>query len=267
MTATGAARTGIYGGTFNPIHLGHLRAAEEVVERLGLKRMIFVPSARPPHKRPDLDDPIAPAEARLEWVREAVADNPKFCVDSLEVDREGPSYLVDTLRTFRERESGVAPIFVLGCDAFLEIGTWREPENLLALASFAVTTRPPVRHGRLGEWLPPDLGAAFEVAPDGLSAQHRAAGTWIRVVEITALDVSASAIRARVRAGRSVRYLLPAGVSMMVLASGAYRAAGASGEPDGESAGESESEKGQSERESQEEGRRTGKAAARGVDA
>ena len=197
---TGEAKTGVYGGIFNPIHVGHLRAAEEVVERLGLERMIFVPSARPPHKQADNDDPIAPAEERLAWVREAIADNPHFCVDALEVDREGPSYLVDTLRELRERAGGVPPIFVLGCDAFLEIETWREPESLLALASFAVTTRPPVRQGSLREWLPHHLGAAFEVAPDGLSARHREASTWIRVVEITALDVSASAIRARVRA-------------------------------------------------------------------
>ncbi len=213
---------GLYGGTFNPVHLGHLRAAEEVAEQLGLERMIFVPSARPPHKNAADGDPIAPAADRLAWVEAAVRGNPRFSVDPIEVEREGPSYLVDTLRAFGKRLAPARPVFTLGCDAFREMDTWREPKTLFTQANFAVTTRPPLRRGSLSEWLPEGLGGAFEIADDGLSACHRDAGTWIQLVEITALDVSASQIRARIREGRSVRYLLPEAIHDRVVSSGIY---------------------------------------------
>ena len=152
---------------------------------------------------------IAPAADRLAWASAAVADHPRFEVDAIEVERDGPSYLVDTLRAFGERLAPECPVFTLGRDAFQEMDTWREPKTLFTLAHFAVTTRPPLRPGSLREWLPEGLGAAFEVADDGLSAVHRDAGTWIRLIEITALDISASSIRQRIRNKTSVRYLLP----------------------------------------------------------
>lgn len=216
------ARTGILGGTFNPIHVAHLRAAEEVAEQLDLERVLFVPSARPPHKATDTQDPIAPAANRLAWVRAAVAGNPLFAVDTLEMDREGPSYLVDTLEALGRQTAPELPIFVLGADAFGELESWREPEKLLGLAHFAVATRPPHGPAALSEWLPEHLAGAFEMADDGRAAVHREAGTWIKLVEITALDISASAIRASIRAGRSVRYLLPESIHDTILSSGCY---------------------------------------------
>lgn len=215
---------GIFGGTFNPIHVGHLRAAEEVLEALGLEKMIFVPSAEPPHKSAHADDPIAPARERLAWVRAATGDNAGFAVDALEIERGGPSYAVDTLRVLSERLAPRRPTFVIGHDAFVEVGSWREPERLFELAHFAVITRPPVRRGSLADWLPKCVRDEFELAADGLSGVHRSAGTWIRLLEIAALDVSASDIRARVRAGRTVRYLLPEPARKAVLDSGAYAA-------------------------------------------
>ncbi len=215
-------RTGVYGGTFNPIHLGHLRAAEEVAEALGLNRVLFVPSAEPPHKAPGAHDPLAPAELRLAWVRRAVADNPRFEADDLEIARGGASYSVDTLRNLGEQLAPERPVFLIGHDAFVEIGSWREPEALFELAHFAVTTRPPVRGGTLPEWLPPGMRATFELGADGQTARHRDAGTWVRLVEISALDVSASDIRARVRERRSVRYLVPEPIRREVLESGVY---------------------------------------------
>ena len=196
------ARVGIFGGTFNPIHVGHLRAAEEVVEALDLERLIFVPCAEPPHKSGAEEDPIAPAQARLAWVRLAVEDNAHFCVDPLEVERGGPSYSVDTLRAIGERIRPELPVFVLGQDAFPEVGTWREPAALFTLAHFAVITRPPAAAGSLPDWLPEAVRHDVELAPDGLSGRHLRAGTWLRVLEITALDVSASDIRRRLREGR-----------------------------------------------------------------
>ena len=106
MTARSPSKTaglGVFGGTFNPIHVGHLRAAEEVVEALGLEKLLFVPSARPPHKSAEGEDVIAPADDRLAWARTAVSDNPRFEVDAIELERAGPSYLVETLKAVGER--------------------------------------------------------------------------------------------------------------------------------------------------------------------
>jgi nicotinate-nucleotide adenylyltransferase len=213
---------GIYGGTFNPIHTGHLRAAEEVMAQLAIERMIFIPSARPPHKNDEHDDPVAPASDRFAWVQAAVQKDPRFEVDPIEVEREGKSYLVDTLRTLRERFSPARLVFVLGTDAFCEMGSWRQPRALFTLAHFAVTTRPPRGHASLPESLPEGLGADFEMASDGLSARHRTASTWIRLLEIDAIDVSASSVRKRIRSGASVRYLLPETIHDAVVGSEHY---------------------------------------------
>ncbi len=219
---TSAQLIGIYGGTFNPIHTGHLRAAEEVTAQLELERMIFVPSARPPHKNQEDGDPIAPAGERLAWVRAAVEADPRFEVDPIEVEREGKSYLVDTLCVLGERLAPAELVFVLGADAFREMDTWREPKTLFTLAHFAVTSRPPLRRGSLPEWIPEGLASDFEMAEDGLSARHRSASRWIRLLEIDAIDVSASSIRERIRAGASVRYLLPETIHDAVVGSRHY---------------------------------------------
>jgi nicotinate-nucleotide adenylyltransferase len=219
-----AARVGIFGGTFNPVHLGHLRAAEEVVEALELDQMLFVPSGEPPHKTASPGDPIAPGALRLDWVRAAIAGNPRFAVDALEIERGGTSYSVETLRTVGARIAPDLPIFVLGIDAFAEVGTWREPEALFTLANFAVITRPGAPAAEGARWLPGRVRDAFELSRDGRAARHREAGTWVRRLEIAALDISASDIRARLRRGRSVRYLLPEAVWESVLQSKVYAA-------------------------------------------
>ncbi len=220
------ALIGIYGGTFNPIHVGHLRAAEEVAEALGLSRVLFVPSATPPHKVDDRDDAIAPAADRLAWVRLAIAGNPRFEASAIEVDRGGASYLVDTLRELRATLAPDEPVFIVGSDAFSEMGAWREPAELFALAHYAVIVRPPLRTGSLAAWLPELVRNDIEVAPDQRSARHRVTDTWLRLVAIAGFDVSASEVRERLRDGRSVRYLLPDAVHEAVLASGAFRGAG-----------------------------------------
>ena len=152
----------------------------------------------------------------------AVEADPRFEVDAIEVEREGKSYLVDTLRALGERLPRAELVFVLGADAFREMDAWREPKTLFTLAHFAVTTRPPLRQGSLPEWIPEGLGADFEMAQDGLSGRHRAASTWIRLLEIDAIDVSASSIRERIRAGASVRYLLPETIHDAVVGSRHY---------------------------------------------
>lgn len=216
---------GILGGTFNPVHVGHLRAAEEVREALGLRRVLFVPSADPPLKRggPEV---IAPAAERLAWVRAAVAGNPAFEVDALELEREGPSYSVDTFARLAERLAPERPVFVIGEDAFAELGSWREPERLFTLCHFAVMRRPPGRPGSLADWLPGGLAEAFDWAPQGQAGRHREVGTWVRFVPIRALDVSATDVRRRIREGRSVRYLVPEEARPAILASGHYAGGG-----------------------------------------
>ena len=212
---------GLFGGTFNPIHLGHLRAAEEVRETLGLERIVFVPSADPPLKR-NGQGVMAPARERLAWVELAIRGHPAFSVDPLELERPGPSYTIDTLRVLAPRLAPLRPVFILGCDAFAELASWREPKALLELAHFAVLTRPPAERGSLAAWIPPELAADLVLSPDGQEARHRSAGTWLRRVPIAALDISSTDVRRRLSEGRSVRYLLPDPVLAAVVQSGVY---------------------------------------------
>jgi nicotinate-nucleotide adenylyltransferase len=214
---------GVFGGTFDPIHLGHLRAAEEVAEGLGLARVLFVPSATPPHKRAS-GQPTAPARDRYAWVERAIASNERFAVDPIELQREGPSYTVETLGALAARFRPEKPVFVIGDEAFADLGTWREPKALLALAHFAVMTRPPVLRRRLAEWIPEELEDDFDLSDDGVTGVHRDAGTWLRLVPIRGLDVSSTDIRARLREGRSTRYLVPEEVREQIVASGHYAA-------------------------------------------
>jgi nicotinate-nucleotide adenylyltransferase len=211
---------GVYGGTFNPIHLGHLRAAEQVVELLGLERLLFVPSGTPPHKP---DERMAPAHLRLDWVRRAVASNKRFEVDALEVDRPGLSYSVDTLAAIGARGAKGKPVFVIGCDALAELDTWRDPARLLELAHLAVVARPGEAADRLlGGCLPASLAGPFALAADGRSARHASAGTWLRWLEIEALPISSTDVRERIRAGRSIRYLVPDAIHDELLACPEY---------------------------------------------
>jgi len=225
LSHAGAGLLGVFGGTFNPIHLGHLRAAEQVVELLGLARMVFVPAADPPHKR---DEGLAPAALRVAWVRRAVAANKRFEVDALELARGGPSFSVDTLREIGARVAPAKPVFVIGEDALAELGSWREPDAVVRLAHLAVMARarasaaPEGAPGPLRRAFPAPLAGAFAFDPDGLSARHEAGETWVRWVPIDPLDVSATDVRARLRAGRSVRYLVPESIHDDVVESGVY---------------------------------------------
>ncbi|MFP6654434.1 MAG: nicotinate-nucleotide adenylyltransferase [Myxococcota bacterium] len=203
-------RYGLFGGTFNPIHIGHLRAAEEVREALALEHISFIPSRTPPHKKQDHNDPIAPVATRLHWVERAIAPHEHFSIDRIEVNREGPSYLVDTLRTIRERDAAEAlPVFILGEDAFSEMGDWREAEELFAMSDYAVMTRPPGQLNRLEAGFPKAHQSAFAFEDDGQKAWHTKTGSCIELVPITAIDISSSLVREACRRQRSLRYLVP----------------------------------------------------------
>jgi nicotinate-nucleotide adenylyltransferase len=216
-------RIGLFGGTFNPIHLAHLRAAEEVREALALERILFIPSAIPPHKKADPENPIATAEERLDWVEHAIAEHKAFSIDRIEIDREGPSFLVDTLQRIREREAGQRrTVFILGEDAFAEMGEWRDPEAIFALTDLAVMTRPPGQLRNLADRIPAVVKDAFTFRDNGTKAVHATAGTEIQLVSISALDISSSLIRERCREGRSIRFLVPETIRGRIEQSGRY---------------------------------------------
>ena len=222
---TNTPRVGLFGGTFNPIHLGHLRAAEEVREALELDRIDFVPSSVPPHKRESDGDPIAPAALRLTWVEGAIAGHKGFGVDRVELDRSGPSYLVDTLISIRARDpDGPPPVFIVGEDAFAEMGDWRSPLQLFTLSDFAVMTRPPGRLLDLAARIPAVVRDQFRFEDGGQLAHHLTAGTRIDRVAITALDISSSQIRQGCRKGSSIRYLVPESIRSAIEQSQCYAA-------------------------------------------
>lgn len=199
-------RLGVMGGTFDPVHLGHLRAAEEVREWFRLDRIEFLPARLPPHKT---DRPVTPVSRRLAMLEEAVGSTPGFAVSRIEADREGPSYLVDTLEQYRKIHGHAAVYFVLGMDSFREIRTWHRYPELFALADFIVTTRPGYTRPGLAEALPADVAGAFRPVRSGATLFEHESGKKIYFQEITLLDISATRIRQWLRQGRSVRYLVP----------------------------------------------------------
>lgn len=200
-TCSGHA-VGVIGGTFDPIHFGHLRLAEEMTAALGLRRVLFVPAGQPPHRAA----PCAPAARRLEMVRLAVAGNPHFAVDDREVRRAQPSYTVDTLAALRDELGAQQPLWLLlGADAFLGLPGWHQWRRLFELAHLAVAERPGASLLEAGA-MPAELAQAVRqraTAP----AQAPAGAVLIR--STTPLAISASVIRATLAARGSVRYLLP----------------------------------------------------------
>lgn len=197
---------GIMGGTFDPIHYGHLRAAEEVRQGFGLERVIFVPSGRPPHK--PAEEVTAP-EHRYVMTLLATADNPYFEVSRMEIDREGPSYTLDSLREFRRIYSPeTALYFITGLDAVLSITSWNGYMELFDLADFIAVTRPGYSVqalSALGVYLGEDRFAKIHPFP------------------VTLLAISSRDIRKRVREGKSTKYLVPDPVMKYIEKEGLYR--------------------------------------------
>ncbi|MDX2167324.1 MAG: nicotinate-nucleotide adenylyltransferase [Deltaproteobacteria bacterium] len=211
-------RVGVFGGTFDPIHLGHLRCAEEARELLRLDRVLFIPLADPPHKTRR----ITPAAHRLAMVKLAIRDQPAFRASSIELQRRGKSYTIDTLRALRARLPNARTTLLVGLDAFREIDTWKDWRTLLGLTDIAVWSRPPGRIGAARTLLPVAARGDFCYGTSQSELVHDT-GTRIRFLTVTALDISASAIRQRIQRGRSVRYLVPASVERYLQRVGLYR--------------------------------------------
>ncbi len=213
----GERRVGLFGGTFNPIHLGHLRGAEEIREAFGLQEVVFIPSALPPHK---VTEKIIEAHHRLEMVTLATQKNPYFSTSDVELKRPGKSYSVDTIRYFRERHRNPL-FFILGRDAFVEIETWREYQDLFSLCSFIVMTRPGFQHPSSPSPLPAALIPAFRYDPGGGVWIH-SSGHMLSFKEITFLDISSTKVRELIESGESVRYLISPEVESYIQAHGLY---------------------------------------------
>jgi nicotinate-nucleotide adenylyltransferase len=194
---------GILGGTFNPPHMGHLVMAQEALDQLDLDRVVLMPVAVPPHKEAREDPGAA---ARLELCRLAVADDDRFEVSTLEIERGGASFTVDTLRELHDVEPEHDLTFIVGGDMAQSLPAWREPEAILRLARLAVAEREGVRRE--------DIARRLEPLHDG-----------DRVVffDMPRIDVSSSAIRRRVAEGRPVRYLVPDAVAAAIAEQGLYR--------------------------------------------
>ncbi len=196
---------GIMGGTFDPIHYGHLVTAEAARCTFGLERVLFVPSFRPPHK-PDRE--ISDKEHRYLMTVLATVTNPYFGVSRVEIDRPGFSYTVDTLRELRRQYPGTELFFVTGADAILEICTWQDPPALLKMCHFIAATRPGYPLNGLKR-LERELGKGVK------QRIHR--------FEVPALAISSTDIRDRVRHGRPIKYLVPESVEHYIYKHGLYR--------------------------------------------
>lgn len=197
---------GILGGTFNPVHVAHLRLAQELAQGLGLGGVRFIPAGTPPHR----DAPRADARHRLEMVRLAIAGNPLFEADDRETRRAGASYTFDTLTELRS-DFGDRPLCLLmGADAFSALTTWHRWAELFDLAHVVIAHRPGFPIGEMQAALPAPLRKAYlERLGTGPQALRSARAGTILTREITALDVSATAVRAELAAGGSARYLVP----------------------------------------------------------
>lgn len=217
---TEAGRLGIFGGSFNPIHLAHLRLAEEARECCALDQVLFLPTAYSPHK--PLTAELPSFAHRLAMVRAAISDNPAFVASDLEAQRPGKNYSVQTLELLRELYPGRELFFIIGMDSFRDLPTWWEYRRIFELTHLVVTRRPGVGDDDLREFLPVAIRPEFCYDSVAKTLLHRS-GTRVIPLEETYLDISSTGIRALLAAGRSVRYLLPLPVADYIAQHGLYR--------------------------------------------
>ena len=198
-------RVGLLGGTFDPIHVGHLMMAEAVRSEYGLEKVIFIPAAVPPHK---LDRHIAPAEDRYQMALLATAANPDFEVSDIELKRPGPSYSIDTVRAFLEKYGEDTDFFfIIGADVIHDIGTWNRIEKLLEICEFVTAQRPGCEPDDK------DIRARF----GELGEKH------IHTLETPEFEISSTDIRDRLRKGHSIRYIVPPEVEAYIYQKGLYK--------------------------------------------
>jgi len=211
---------GLFGGTFDPIHFGHLRAAQELIELLSLDCVVFIPAFLPPHKT---DRVISSFEHRLQMVRLAVSDNERFDFSDVENQRPGKSYSIDTVRYFlNSHDEHLELYFITGQDAFDAITTWHQWDELLSLCHFVVMTRPGYENRGLSHILPEDVAAGY-VYNDLNDCFQGPQGNRVYFRKTTFLDISSSAVRQSIQQGLSVQYLVPDRVILFMNEKNLYR--------------------------------------------
>jgi nicotinate-nucleotide adenylyltransferase len=207
MSNSGGPLVGIFGGTFDPIHYGHLRIAEEIVKTVGLQKLYFVPAGMPRLRH----SPVASPQHRVEIVRLAIQKNPDFVLDEREINRDGVSYSIDTVREFKQ-EFGeeIRLCFVLGADAFINLSEWNNWKELFNLCHFIVSTRPGYTLTLIKELLSKELReeCSQRWVSNTVNLRKNSSGL-IFIASTTMLDISATSIRAHIAVGRSVRHLIP----------------------------------------------------------
>jgi nicotinate-nucleotide adenylyltransferase len=206
-------RIGVFGGTFDPVHLGHLILAEQCREQGRLDLVLFIPSARPPHKQRHA---ITPFRHRAEMLQLATAGHPAFRIDELENERPGPSYTVDTLDELSRRHPGAEWFFLVGSDALAEMHEWYDPAGIVRRAGLLVMARGGERIPSPGE-----LGTSLGL-PKGEAVR-------LEVIEAPRVEISSRDLRCRAAAGRSLRYLVPRAVECYIEEKGLYRGPEAAG--------------------------------------
>jgi len=209
---------GLFGGTFDPIHYGHLRTAFELWQLLKLSQVRFLPTGNPPHR----EAPLAPSELRLEMVRAAVAGQPGFAVDDREIRRTGVSYSVDTLTDLRREHPQRSLCLLLGMDAFLGMPTWHRWREIFELAHVVVAHRP--------GWKAPITGPLGEEMVDrgtgSVRDLHGSIAGRIHVHAVTQLEIASTDLRALILSGRDLRYLVPDAVRDLIVRTGCYAPGG-----------------------------------------
>ncbi|HSJ24062.1 MAG TPA: nicotinate-nucleotide adenylyltransferase [Longimicrobiales bacterium] len=204
-------RTGIFGGTFDPPHTGHLIVAQDAALALELDRILFVPAAEPPHKQ---HMSVTRAALRVRMLELALTDDDRFAVDTVELERSGPSYTVDTLRELGERWPGTDWTLLMGVDQYATFHTWRQPDDIRRLCRIAVLSRD-------GLMTPAGTEGA-RLAKAAGPASIAALPTGDVLVSVTRIDISSTAVRERVGAGQPIRYLVPAAVEALIVAEQLY---------------------------------------------
>ena len=219
-------RIGLFGGTFNPVHYGHLRAAKEVCEEFELQNLYFIPSALPPHK--DLKA-VASAVDRLEMTRLAVKDNPEFILSDVELQRPGLSYTIDTVKHFKKNLNANEELFlIMGVDAFLEIDTWKSFEQLFSMLPMIIMTRPlPDGRPHSLEWenitafIQNKISGSYQFSDKRGCYQHHQHYPVYRF-SISMLDISATKIRKLIQHGKSIQFLVPESVEKFIYKRGIF---------------------------------------------
>jgi len=212
------SKIGLLGGTFNPIHIGHLRIAEEAREGLGLEQVVFIPAHIPPHKQPE---GVIDSSHRLAMTSLAVQDHEAFIVSDIEADRPEKSFSLYTIRHFlRELDKQDELFFILGADAFAEITTWHRWMEVLPMCHFAVLNRPGHPLKKPEDAMPAAFAERYRDLGDGVYQMKE--GARLIFLPMTPLDISASDLRLRLREGRSARYLIPDPVLDYIEKNGLY---------------------------------------------